>query len=101
MNEGLHQMCSLLGHVLVTHAVTGFEAKQAGTRKAPVLANLGEFCCAYMRVELAHAFVGCNRVTHALDWGPAGLVIYAAHNAVVVYDPKVGRSAGSYPATRF
>ena len=45
-------------------------------------------------VALQHVAAGCNRVVHALHWGEAGLLAYAAHNAVVVYDPQVGRPAG-------
>jgi elongator complex protein 2 len=40
-------------------------------------------------VSLLHTFVGCNRVVGALDWGENGLIAFAAHNAVALYD--VGR----------
>ena len=39
-------------------------------------------------VSLHHVAAGCNRCTHALHWGDAGLLAYAAHNAVLVYDPQ-------------
>ena len=42
-------------------------------------------------VRLAHLGAGCNRVVNALDWGAAGLLAYAAHNAVMIYDPEVRR----------
>lgn len=46
-----------------------------------------------MLVSLQHVGVGCNRVVGAVSWGPGGLVAFAAHNAVVVYDPQVGTAA--------
>jgi hypothetical protein len=42
-----------------------------------------------MRVELAHLGAGCNRCVNAVSWGHNGLVAYAAHHAVIVYDPEV------------
>lgn len=42
-----------------------------------------------MGVQLEHAFVGCNRQVHALDWGQGGLIAYTAHNAVVIAEINV------------
>lgn len=42
-----------------------------------------------MAVRLEHVAAGCNRSVHALHWGPSGLLAYAAHNAVMVYEPQV------------
>lgn len=42
-----------------------------------------------MRVSLAHISTGCNRVVNALSWSEDGLVAFAAHNTVVVYDVEV------------
>eukprot|EP00887_Chlorella_sp_A99_P005490 scaffold1.g5490.t1 len=42
-------------------------------------------------VTLEHVAAGVNRVANALHWGDAGLVAFAAHNAVVVYDVEEAR----------
>lgn len=42
-----------------------------------------------MEVVQEHVSAGCNRVVGALDWGRNGLVAYAAHNLVVLYDAEV------------
>jgi len=44
-------------------------------------------------VALDACFAGCNRVVNALDWSGEGLIAFAAHNNVVLYDPAV-RCAG-------
>ncbi len=50
-------------------------------------------------VSLQHVAAGCNRCTHALHWGDAGLLAYAAHNAVMVYEPQVSRTRAMQPLT--
>lgn len=40
-------------------------------------------------VELAHAYVGCERVAGALAWGEEGLVAFGAHHSVAIYNVEV------------
>lgn len=42
-----------------------------------------------MELELEYVSAGCNRIVNSLDWGACGLIAYAAHNSVFVYDDKV------------
>ena len=44
-----------------------------------------------MPVDLQQVYVsaGCNKVVGALSWGEQGLVAYAAHHLVVLYDAEV------------
>lgn len=43
-----------------------------------------------MKAELRHVGVGCNRVVNAVSWKHEnGLIAYAAHHAVIIYDPQV------------
>lgn len=53
-----------------------------------------------MEVVQEHVSAGCNRVVGALDWGGNGLVAYAAHNLVVLYDAEV-RLLSSPAAAKF
>ena len=46
-------------------------------------------CPVKMDVSQEHVSAGCNRVVGALDWGRNGLVAYAAHNLVILYDAEV------------
>ena len=40
-------------------------------------------------VSLLHVAAGCNRVCHALHWGDNGLVAFASHRIIIVWDPEV------------
>lgn len=42
-----------------------------------------------MRVEPHFVSVGVNRIVNALDWGDNGLIAYAGHHIVCVYEPVV------------
>jgi elongator complex protein 2 len=42
-----------------------------------------------MRAGLAFVSCGVNRVVNAVDWGDGGLVAYAGHRMVCIYDPQV------------
>lgn len=44
-----------------------------------------------MQADLQQVYVsaGCNKVVGALSWGDGGVVAYAAHNLVILYDAKV------------
>ena len=39
--------------------------------------------------KLEYVSIGCNRTSHALDWGVNGLIAFGACNSVVIYDPQV------------
>uniref|UniRef100_A0A1A9WBK9 Elongator complex protein 2 n=1 Tax=Glossina brevipalpis TaxID=37001 RepID=A0A1A9WBK9_9MUSC len=41
-----------------------------------------------MKVENIYTSIGCNRTTESADWGQNGLIIYAANNAVALYQPN-------------
>jgi hypothetical protein len=45
-----------------------------------------------MRVEPQFVSVGVNRIVNALDWGDNGLIAYAGHHIVCVYDPEVSNN---------
>jgi hypothetical protein len=45
-----------------------------------------------MRVEPQFVSVGVNRIVNALDWGDNGLIAYAGHHIVCIYDPEVCKS---------
>lgn len=40
-------------------------------------------------LQQVYVSVGCNKVVGALSWGSQGLIAYAAHNLVVLYDAEV------------
>lgn len=46
-------------------------------------------------VTLSHVGAGCNRVVDALSWGETGLLAYAAHNAVLIYNTEEARVLGT------
>ncbi|EAA03956.4 AGAP006889-PA [Anopheles gambiae str. PEST] len=41
-----------------------------------------------MSVETIYTSAACNRTPDSLDWGPDGLIYFAANNAIAVFDPK-------------
>lgn len=45
-----------------------------------------------MRVQPTFVSCGVNRVVNALDWGPNGLIAYAGHWLVCIYDPEVSHT---------
>ncbi|KDD74712.1 hypothetical protein H632_c1119p0, partial [Helicosporidium sp. ATCC 50920] len=45
-----------------------------------------------MKVTLEHVAAGCNRHSQCLAWGPDGLVAYASHQAVLLWDSRVGQT---------
>ncbi|KAK9820488.1 hypothetical protein WJX72_010831 [[Myrmecia] bisecta] len=44
-----------------------------------------------MEGVVVHVSVGCNRVVNGLAWAPTGLVAYAAHNLVALYNVQDAR----------
>ncbi|EAT43673.1 AAEL004896-PA [Aedes aegypti] len=46
-----------------------------------------------MKITNRYTSVACNRTTESLDWGPDGLIYYAACHSIAVFDPKFHGSA--------
>ncbi|KAI9576037.1 probable elongator complex protein 2 [Glossina fuscipes] len=47
-----------------------------------------------MKVKNIYTSIGCNRTAESADWGHNGLIIYAANNAIALYQHKyLGNSA--------
>ena len=43
-----------------------------------------------MPVNIAHSYVGCNRVAHSIDWSEHGLLAYTAQQTVAICNAEVG-----------
>uniref|UniRef100_A0A182PIP1 Elongator complex protein 2 n=1 Tax=Anopheles epiroticus TaxID=199890 RepID=A0A182PIP1_9DIPT len=41
-----------------------------------------------MSIETIYTSAACNRTPDSLDWGPDGLIYFAANNTIAVFDPK-------------
>lgn len=42
-----------------------------------------------MKVNNIYTSVACNRTPESADWGINGLILYAASNSVVIFNPHV------------